>query len=588
MALTPGDTFGRYRIDGHLGEGGMGTVYLAQDVPIGRPVALKVISAQLARDEEFRRRFVREARIAATLEHPHVVPVYEIGEQDGLLFIAMRRVPGRDLRSLVVELGALPPQRVAHLARQVGAALDAAHAAGLVHRDVKPANVLLTGEAEDEHAYLTDFGLSRDVSSDSGLTNTGQWMGTVDYVAPEQLRGEPIDARSDVYAMGCLLFECLTGRVPYVGVLAAKLHQHASAPPPSATAVRPDLPAEVDAVLARALAKDPNDRYKSAGDLGRALDAALLGRAMPIVDRTVATGAALAGIPPGASAAATEPGGRPEPPTEPNLVQEVGPDDTIPAKVAAPEPAAAPATPREPRPPRTFLGPPASAPSPIPAAARDGSGRTVALALTALALVAAGVGGAIALSGGSEEPGPSATVASDTGASTGERTVTVTTPAGTATAEPTAQPTATATPSSPVSEPSYEHFAAPSGLFVTEVPTGDGWRVVGETEVNPRLRRTVLRGPGGETIWIDATPDDVPQFGTRDRRVISDRRVGQPTYGTQREVVFDGDPPFCQGRCVDYQVTIGDGGLAVLGGGGDVRLARAVARHIADALQAQF
>jgi serine/threonine-protein kinase len=293
--------FGAYEIQREVGRGGMGVVYLATDRRLGRRVALKVIVPELAADAQFRQRFEREARVAATLEHPHVVPVYEAGEQDGSLFIAMRFIDGRDLATEVRDHGRLAPDRLARIVLQVAGALDAAHRSGVVHRDVKPANVLLTGTGDDEQAYLTDFGLTREAASESGLTLTGQWVGTVDYAAPEQILGEPTDARSDVYALGCLAFQALTARPPYQGAPAARLFAHMNEPPPSACAARAGLRPEVDAALARALAKKPDDRFQSAGDLGRALAAALAGEAPIEPEGTVARGPALTGVP------ATEP-----------------------------------------------------------------------------------------------------------------------------------------------------------------------------------------------------------------------------------------------------------------------------------------
>jgi predicted Ser/Thr protein kinase len=301
--------FGAYDIQREVGRGGMGVVYLATDRRLGRRVALKVIVPELAADAQFRQRFEREARVAATLEHPHVVPVYEAGEQDGSLFIAMRFIDGRDLATEVRDHGALAPDRLARVVLQVAGALDAAHRSGVVHRDVKPANVLLTGTGEDEQAYLTDFGLTREAASESGLTLTGQWVGTVDYAAPEQILGEPTDARSDVYALGCLAFQALTGAPPFRGAPAARLFAHMNDPPPSACAARPALRSEVDAALSRALAKKPEDRFQSAGDLGRALAAALAGETAIEPEGTVARGPALTGVPalePVATAAPTQ------------------------------------------------------------------------------------------------------------------------------------------------------------------------------------------------------------------------------------------------------------------------------------------
>jgi serine/threonine-protein kinase len=297
VAGTVQESFGSYDIQREVGRGGMGVVYLATDRRLGRRVALKVIVPELAADPQFRVRFEREARVAATLEHPNVVPVYEAGEQDGSLFIAMRFIDGRDLATQVREDGPLAPQRLARLIVQVAGALDAAHRAGVVHRDVKPANVLLTGAGDDEHAYLTDFGLTREAASESGLTVTGQWVGTVDYAAPEQIMGEPTDARSDVYALGCTVFHALTGQPPYQGVPAARLYAHMNNPPPSACASRGGLRPEVDAAIGRAMAKDPSERFQSAGDFARALTAALTGEPNLEPERTVAVGPALTGAP---------------------------------------------------------------------------------------------------------------------------------------------------------------------------------------------------------------------------------------------------------------------------------------------------
>src|ERR687895_1723388 len=207
--------FAGYRIDRRIGRGGMGVVYLATDLRLERSVALKVLAEDLARQPGFQRRFVGESKLAASLDHPNVIPIYAAGEHQGVLYIAMRFVPGQDLRTLLREEGRLEPERAARIVAQVASALDAAHTHGLVHRDVKPANVLVTGAGEDEHAYLTDFGLTKRSVSESGLTEGGQWVGTVDYVAPEQLKGDAVDGRADVYALGCVLYEALTGEAPF-------------------------------------------------------------------------------------------------------------------------------------------------------------------------------------------------------------------------------------------------------------------------------------------------------------------------------------------------------------------------------------
>jgi YVTN family beta-propeller protein len=268
-----------YQIETVVGRGGMGTVYLAEHRRLRRKVALKLLLPDLSADERFRARFLRESEIAASLDHPHVIPIYDAGEVDGLLYLAMRYVEGDDLRAVLDHEGAIDPGHALALVRQVADALDAAHARGLVHRDVKPANVLLDGE----HAYLCDFGLTKMVSSISGLTGTGQFIGTIDYVAPEQIQGNPVDGRADLYSLACLLYECLTGVVPFrrdseVAVLWA----HVQAPPPPVSEERSEIPQAVDAVLAKGLAKNPGERYATCGAFVQAAEQALSdGRPVP-------------------------------------------------------------------------------------------------------------------------------------------------------------------------------------------------------------------------------------------------------------------------------------------------------------------
>jgi serine/threonine protein kinase len=275
MDPVPGSTLGGYRIDALLGRGGMGVVYRATQIALDRPAAIKLIAAEYADDAVFRERFKREARLAARLDHPHVLPVYEAGEVDGRLFLATRFVDGTDLEAVIAGEGALEPGLAAGLIAQIGDALDAAHALNLVHRDVKPANVLLESRGGMAHAYLGDFGLTKAIGSASGLTSTSVWVGTVDYAAPEQLQSQLVDARTDVYSLGCLLYEALTGEVPYPRPReVSKVMAHASDPPPVVSAVAPAVPAEFDAIVRRAMAKRPEDRYQSAGELGRAAAAA--------------------------------------------------------------------------------------------------------------------------------------------------------------------------------------------------------------------------------------------------------------------------------------------------------------------------
>jgi hypothetical protein len=293
VELSEGDEFAGYRIERSLGRGGMGVLYLALEPGLERRVALKLIAPEAAADEVFARRFAEESKIAASIEHPNVVPIYAAGEEDGVPFIAMRYVSGSDLGKRLAREGRLEPAAAAALIAQVGNGLDAIHAAGLVHRDVKPANVLLSGGGGSEHAYITDFGVARNVATDSGLTQTGRFVGTLDYVAPEQISGGEVDARADVYALGCLLFKLLTGEVPYPrDGEAARLYAHLNDPPPAPSLYAPQVPMELDDVVIRAMSKSPEDRYPSAGDLGRAALAALKGGRVDLPERTVATGAA--------------------------------------------------------------------------------------------------------------------------------------------------------------------------------------------------------------------------------------------------------------------------------------------------------
>ena len=254
-----------YRIEGVIGRGGMSVVYLAEHVRLGRKVALKVLAPELAGSERFHDRFLRESKLAASIDHPNIVPIYDADESEGVLYIAMRYVEGSDLKEAIRDQGPLALLRTSAIVDQIASALDAAHARGLVHRDVKPANVLLT---PDDHAYVSDFGLTKRAVSVSGLTETGQLIGTIDYVAPEQIKGDPVDQRADVYSLGCLLFECLAGHAPYprdieVGVLWA----HVETPPPTVTKERPELPPAADDVLALAMAKDPAGRTAAAGEV---------------------------------------------------------------------------------------------------------------------------------------------------------------------------------------------------------------------------------------------------------------------------------------------------------------------------------
>jgi DNA-binding beta-propeller fold protein YncE len=274
-SFAPGARIAGYLLEEQIGQGGMAVVFRAHDERLDRTVALKILSPALAADEAFRQRFIRESRAAAAVDDPHIIPVFEAGESSGVLFIAMRYVRGGDVRSLVGELGPLPPGRAAEVISQVASALDAAHGRGLVHRDVKPANMLLDsrgGIGRPDHVYLSDFGLSKASLQSSGLTGTGTFLGTLDYIAPEQIEGKPVDGRADEYALACAAYELITGVPPFQRDDAmAVMYAQISEPPPKVTSRRPELSVAVDAVFARALAKAPADRFRSCTEFAESL-----------------------------------------------------------------------------------------------------------------------------------------------------------------------------------------------------------------------------------------------------------------------------------------------------------------------------
>ena len=300
-----------YRLDEQIGRGGMAVVYRAHDLQLDRQVALKILDPVLAEDPGFRQRFLRESRAAAAVDHPNIIPVFAAGEADGVLFIAMRYVSGSDVRTLLDSAGPLPAGRAVGIVSQVAAALDTAHERGLVHRDVKPANMLLDpapGGAGTEHVYLSDFGLSKQAVAGLGLTATGQLVGTLDYVAPEQIENRPVDGRGDLYSLAAAAFEMLSGAPPFrrdqhLALLWAQL----SEVPPPLTGRRPDLPPAVDQVMAKALAKSPGDRYARCLDFAEALRAACLAGPATTAPPTVS--------PPGTGPASAGPR-RPAPPAQ--------------------------------------------------------------------------------------------------------------------------------------------------------------------------------------------------------------------------------------------------------------------------------
>lgn len=346
-----GAEFAGYRILEVIGSGGFATVYLGEDLrpALRRKVAIKVLRAELSADPAFRDRFQRESLLAVQLDHhPNVVPVYDAGEADGHLYIAMRYIDGIDLKERLKD-GPLDPDDAVAVVAQVASALDLAHGAGLVHRDVKPGNVLLPGGKTD-HIYLADFGLTKETAAEQSLTQVGQFLGTLYYAAPEQIQGKDLDGRSDEYALGCLLYECLTGEPPFKGEVQAIIGAHLTREPPKATDVVPTLPPALDAVIAKAMAKDPADRYDSCGELGARAMQALR---EPSADGTIVTGA-LPGV------AATPP-----PPVDPNATV-VGATTSAPGIPATPPPGI-PATPPPGAPATPPPGVPATPPPGIPA-----------------------------------------------------------------------------------------------------------------------------------------------------------------------------------------------------------------------------
>jgi len=422
--LERGFVIGGYRIDELISRGGMGAVYRATNVALNRIYALKVIAPELTGDDQFRERFKREMRIAASLQHPNVVGIHYAGEQDGFLFLVMDYVYGTDLRQLLLKNGALEPERAVDLLTQVASALDAAHAKGLVHRDVKPANILITVRDGEEHAYLTDFGLAKRSDTVGGLTQKGVAVGTVDYMAPEQVTGGPTDARTDIYALGCVFFQLLTANVPYkrensVATLFAHVHEP---PPPLDVQVTDTYPA-FNAVVERAIAKAPADRYASAGDFARDAAAALRGMRYTGPASVVATGEARPAdvpAPSGSIAAETKigPSAEPESPPWPSAESDQSPGldpHTRPSREpagwpspaaqtrAAPDPEAWPGPAGQTRPapePAAWVGPAAPTRASPEPEARPGSG----LEPTAVPSPA-----------GAGEAGPAASVAAATG-----------------------------------------------------------------------------------------------------------------------------------------------------------------------------
>jgi serine/threonine protein kinase len=395
--LEHGSVFAGYWIDRLLDRGGMGVVYKAMDIDLDRAVALKLIAPEWMDDESATARFRTEARLAASLEHPNIVPVHRGGEEQGVLYLAMRFVPGTNLRRMI-DRSPLPFETTGVILTQIGSALDAAHARGLVHRDVKPANILISDETAQTHAYLTDFGLTKRPGSTGGLTGTGLWVGTADYVAPEQIQGHTIDGRADIYSLGCVLYEMLTGEVAYPkdGDI-AKLWAHISNPPPQPSATRSDLVPAFDDVVAKATAKDPADRYATAGEMATAARDAIA------LQQQSQSGSAVPAISLGGAApperVPAAPASRDAPPSTPASAP---PSGASMPPVAQPTHASA-----QPPEPPLAAPPPASSPAAAPPSRSASGGRSIAVialvALGALAVVAV-----LLLTSGGKDKNPTA------------------------------------------------------------------------------------------------------------------------------------------------------------------------------------
>jgi YVTN family beta-propeller protein len=480
--MSTGTVLGGYRIDGVAGQGGMGVVYRATQLGLDRVVALKVIASEYAGNVDFRNRFKSEAQLAASIDHPNVVPIYETGEAEGVLYLAMRFVEGTDLRSLVEEEQSLGAERAVRIIWQVAGALDAAHRRGLVHRDVKPPNVLIAAEGE-EHAYLTDFGLTKHAAASAGFTRTGVFVGTPDFAAPEQIRGEIADARADVYALGAVLFHALTGRTPFPrDSELAKMYAHLNDPAPAASPLAPGVPPALDVVIGTAMAKDPADRYESAGDLARAAWAALQGEVAPTPVGSVATGAAAI--------------------QEPRVPDTPAPRTPPPSSASAGTPA-----PRTPPPSGASAGTPAP-PAQKPAGPAGWPRRRrimLLVALPCLLVLALGTAalGAVGIFGGDENDDPRAS-----------------TPTPTATATPTPTPDAPAqvTATIPVGDGPDGITADGRNVFVTHAKDGtllridaDKDSVVGDAVKVGNSPDQVTAGKG--TLWVvDADGDQLQRL----------------------------------------------------------------------------
>lgn len=534
-----GTCFDDYELVELIGEGGMGRVYRAQQVSLERAVAIKIIRPEVAGQPDFRARFAQEARVAAAVDHPHVVSVHRAGEHKGKPYLVMQWIEGTDLRSLLTEHGPLEPGRACGLVLQIASALDAIHRHGLLHRDVKPANILVRRVGGRDHAYLTDFGVARaGAAGSSGLTRTGYAVGTAGYTAPELVRGEEGDGRADLYGLSCVLFEALAGERPFRAPNDDALRwAHASDPRPTVSSRNRYLGTRFDALTARGMAISPSERFASGQDFAMALEAALEGEdAEP---QTAATANVADGY-------------------QPTRIDPVTPAP----QVLSPQ------------------GDPYREPAGQPPARRRGPAVAAALVLGALALAGVAVGAIAATGGfsadeqGAQAPPPSA----ETNPEPETETVTETQDA----------PPPPGAPSDRVdSGPAYTSFTPSSGAYTVDAPTGNGWSAGAEEVVNAGLNRVVWKGPGGETVWVDHTPGEAPTFLREGKDVTEARTVPHDAFGSIQEYVFTGGPDFCVvEECVVLHIDPGDGsGYGVIGGGGDAALAREVARRMAASLR---
>ncbi|HEY1357023.1 MAG TPA: protein kinase [Thermoleophilaceae bacterium] len=490
------------RLEQEIGRGGMGVVYRATDQSLDRTVALKLIAPELTTNPDFRERFKRESRLAASIEHTNVIPVYAAGETEDLLYLVMRYIPGTDLRALLQKDGALEPARAARIVAQVSSALGAAHRRGLIHRDVKPANVLIEGDGGNDHAYLTDFGIARDVGG-TALTRTGMLVGTMDYIAPERLEDRPGDGRSDIYALGCVLFEALTGSVPFPRDSdVAKMYAHMNEPAPSPREFRPEVPQPLAEAATRAMAKDAGERFQTAEEFADTLrsEATTLSgpRPVPAPDPTT--------LSPTEHAAAPAP--PPLPPTEHRAPATPPP--------APPPPRAAPPPAPPPRPAAPPPPPPSTPTQRLPGPRR----RVLPLVLGGLVLVAVIAVAAVLLAGGSSDSGSDSDSESSSDSSGGSS-------------------------SEPLNPSALSPIDIGSGVDGIEVGAGAVWvankRKNTLTRIDPDTRQVAGTTPVGRnpdsvavgegSVWVTNTDDDTVTRLTTSGQVQNTIKVGDGPEG---------------------------------------------------------